>query len=47
MSKIRDNYLAEIIILVVVTVMLMSSCGSSRYYTGCDGKKKVNMLNNW
>jgi hypothetical protein len=30
MSKIRDNYLAEIIILVVVTVMLMSSCGSAQ-----------------
>ena len=29
MSKIRDNYLAEIIILLVVAVMLMSSCGST------------------
>ena len=50
MSKIRDNYLAEIIILVVVTVMLMSSCRSNYCpysYKSCDGKKKVNMLNNW
>ena len=29
MSKIRDNYLAEIIIILVVAVMLMSSCGST------------------
>ncbi len=29
MSKVRDNYLAEIIIVLVITVMLISSCGST------------------
>jgi len=29
MSKVRDNYLAEIIIVLVITVMLVSSCGST------------------
>ena len=26
MSKIRDNYLAELIILLVIATMLLSSC---------------------
>ena len=29
MSKVRDNYLAEIIILTVIILMLVSSCGST------------------
>ena len=26
MSKIRDNYLAEIIVLIVIATMLLTSC---------------------
>ena len=26
MSKIKDNYLAEVIILIVITTMLLTSC---------------------
>jgi hypothetical protein len=29
MHKVRDNYTAEIIILIVVTVMFLTSCGST------------------
>ena len=29
MSKIKDNYLAEVIILIVITTMLLTSCGST------------------
>lgn len=29
MHKVRDNYTAEIIILVVITVMLLASCGTT------------------
>ena len=47
MHKVRDNYLAEIIITVVVLTMLLTSCASSKYYTGCDGKKKIKMINKW
>ncbi len=30
MSKIRDNYLAEIIVLIVIATMLLTSCGSTK-----------------
>ena len=29
MHKVRDNYLAEIIITIVVLVMLLTSCGTT------------------
>ena len=29
MTKIKDNYLAEIIILIVITTMLLTSCSST------------------
>ena len=29
MRRVADNYTAEIIILVVITVMLLTSCGST------------------
>ena len=29
MTKIKDNYLAEIIILIVIATMLLTSCGST------------------
>ena len=30
MRRVADNYTAEIIILVVITVMLLTSCGSTK-----------------
>ena len=30
MHKVRDNYTAEILILIVITVMLLTSCGSTK-----------------
>ena len=30
MSKIKDNYLAEIIIILVVATMLLTSCGGTK-----------------
>lgn len=29
MSKIKDNYLAEVIILIVIATMLLTSCSST------------------
>tara|TARA_R100001082_G_C4343626_1_gene151276 strand:- start:129 stop:293 length:165 start_codon:yes stop_codon:yes gene_type:complete len=29
MSKIRDNYLAELLIIGIITLMLLSSCASN------------------
>jgi len=29
MTKIKDNYLAEVIIVAVVTLMLLTSCAST------------------
>ena len=29
MSKIKDNYLAEILIVLVITTMLLTSCAST------------------
>jgi len=29
MTKIKDNYLAEVIILIVITTMLLTSCSST------------------
>ena len=29
MHKVRDNYTAEILILIVITIMLLTSCGST------------------
>ena len=34
-------------IVILAIAILLSSCGSSRYYTGCDGKKKIKMINKW
>ena len=33
MSKIKDNYLAEILIVLVITTMLLTSCAST--YSTC------------
>jgi len=41
MSKIRDNYLAELIILLVITVMLMSSCKSNYCPYSCSNEKPI------
>jgi len=30
MHKVRDNYTAELIILVVIVVMFLTSCGSTK-----------------
>jgi len=30
MRRVADNYTAEIIILIVITVMLLTSCGSTK-----------------
>jgi len=30
MHKVRDNYTAELIILVVIAVMFLTSCGSTK-----------------
>ena len=30
MSKIKDIYLAEVIILIVITTMLLTSCGTMK-----------------
>ena len=30
MHKVRDNYLAEVIITVVILIMLLTSCGSTK-----------------
>ncbi len=30
MRKVADNYTAEIIILVVITIMFLTSCGSTK-----------------
>ena len=30
MSKIKDNYLAEILIVLVITTMLLTSCASTK-----------------
>ena len=29
MQKVKDNYIAELIIAAVVTIMLLTSCGST------------------
>jgi len=29
-SKVRDNYLAEIIVVLVITIILLNSCGSTK-----------------
>ena len=36
----NKNYSLELCLAIFVIAILVSSCGSSRYYTGCDGKKK-------
>lgn len=30
MSKVRDNYLAEIIVVLVIITILLASCGSTK-----------------
>ena len=35
------------VIVIVIAICFISSCASSRYYTGCDGKKKIKMINKW
>ena len=30
MHKVRDNYVAEIIVILVVAIMLLTSCGSTK-----------------
>ena len=47
MKNNNKNYSIELCLVIFVLALLMSSCGSSRYYTGCDGKKKVKMINKW
>jgi len=34
-------------IVIIAIVLLVSSCASSRHYKGCDGKKKIKMINKW
>ena len=35
------------VIQIILIMLTLASCGSSRYYTGCDGKKKIKMMNKW
>ena len=35
------------VIGIIIVICLLSSCASSRYYKGCDGKKKIKMINKW
>ena len=35
------------IIILTLFIALLSSCMNSRYYKGCDGKKKNKMINKW
>ena len=30
MSKVRENYIAEIIVVLVITTILLTSCGSTK-----------------
>ncbi len=30
MSKVRENYIAEIIVVLVITIILLTSCGSTK-----------------
>ena len=30
MHKVRDNYVAEIIVILVITTMLLTSCGGTK-----------------
>ena len=39
MTKILENNIAEIIMIMLIIIVL-SSCASNRYYKGCDGKSK-------
>jgi len=43
----NKNYSVELFLIIFILGLFMLSCGSSRYYTGCDGKKKVKMINKW
>ena len=40
----NKNYSLEFCLVILILGLLISSCGSSRYYKGCDGKKKVKMI---
>ena len=40
MKYIEENVASIIMILLVIAMILLSSCASSNYYKGCDGKKK-------
>ena len=35
------------IVIIIVLLSLLSSCASSNYYKGCDGKRKNKMINKW
>ena len=39
MTKIVEKNIAEIIVITLIIIVL-SSCASSQYYKGCDGKRK-------
>jgi len=38
--KYIERNVATLIVIALATVLLLSSCASSSYYKGCDGKKK-------
>lgn len=40
MKHIEDNIASIIMIAIITIVLLCTSCASSNYYKGCDGKKK-------
>ena len=45
---INRVYITGGLVIVVIVIMSMTSCGSSKHYKGCDGKKKFKTnMNNW
>ena len=40
MKYIEENVASIIMILLIIAMISLSSCASSNYYKGCDGKKK-------
>ena len=47
MKNKNKNYSLELCLAIFLLALFMSSCASSRHYTGCDGKKKIKMINKW
>ena len=40
MKYIENNAASIVMITLAILVLLLTSCASSNYYKGCDGKKK-------